>query len=183
MPCAFLAQIYTLLPRLAGHFNETHSLPIGPRFIKLFFILADLTTVLTQLAGTALSITFGDLVKIGRIVSRPLIRTLPCCMVVLFLFSLFTMPWSGKSRRVGAVRGGHGANALAHHRWSLGPTDLFPLFRCDLYNFPPTDVSRSHEFCPYYQALIVAYMPSPPTNGEISRLHGHCSIASRFVAD
>lgn len=42
---------------------------MGRHFIKVFFFLTDLTTVLTQLAGTALMITFGDSVKIGRIVS------------------------------------------------------------------------------------------------------------------
>ncbi|KAK1921491.1 RTA1 like protein-domain-containing protein [Papiliotrema laurentii] len=67
-PCAFLAQIYVLLPRLAADLQAERLLPTHRRFIKSFFIVADVTTVLAQLAGTALTITFGRLVKIGHIV-------------------------------------------------------------------------------------------------------------------
>jgi hypothetical protein len=70
-PCAFLAHVYVLLPRLAISLNAYDCLPISGRVIKWIFITADVTTVLAQLAGTALTITFGDLVKIGKWVSRP----------------------------------------------------------------------------------------------------------------
>lgn len=49
--------------------GNLHDLAVGPKVIKGFFITADVTTVITQLAGTALMITFGDLVRIGKIVS------------------------------------------------------------------------------------------------------------------
>jgi len=67
-PCAFLAQVYILLPRVAKHLMAEHELPVTGRFIKIFFIHADVVTVLAQLAGTALTITFGKLVRIGHIV-------------------------------------------------------------------------------------------------------------------
>jgi len=38
------------------------------RAFKITFILMDVVCVLAQLAGTALTITFGDLVRIGQIV-------------------------------------------------------------------------------------------------------------------
>jgi hypothetical protein len=49
--------------------NGQQHLVVGPRVIKGLFITADVTTVVTQLTGTALMITFGKLVKIGQIVS------------------------------------------------------------------------------------------------------------------
>jgi hypothetical protein len=58
------------------HLGADDCLPIGPRTIKWIFLLADVTTVVTQLAGTALTITFGDLVKIGKWVSDILIRSI-----------------------------------------------------------------------------------------------------------
>lgn len=77
-PCAFLAQIYFLLPRVATSMDAHSSLPISARATKWVFITADVTTVLAQLAGTALTITFGDLVRIGKWVGtliNPLIES------------------------------------------------------------------------------------------------------------
>lgn len=72
-PCLFLAQVYVLLPRLAETLDLESSLPIGRRTIKWVFISADVGTVLAQLAGTALTITFGDLVRIGKLVSTSVV--------------------------------------------------------------------------------------------------------------
>lgn len=68
-PCAFLAQMDVLLPRLAIELGAEDCIFLNLRFFKITFILIDIVCVLTQLAGTALTITFGDLVRIGQIVS------------------------------------------------------------------------------------------------------------------
>lgn len=69
-PCAFIAQIYILLTRLARALDAEDCLALRPTALKWIFIPADLTTVLAQLAGTALTITFGKLVPIGSTVSE-----------------------------------------------------------------------------------------------------------------
>ena len=58
--------MYILVPRLAVHLDAEGALPIGRRALTVTYILIDLITVLSQLAGTALTITFGDLVNIGQ---------------------------------------------------------------------------------------------------------------------
>ncbi|WVW79663.1 hypothetical protein I302_101632 [Kwoniella bestiolae CBS 10118] len=64
-PCAFLAQMYGLVPRLATHLNAEQYLVIKGRVIVVLFVLVDITLVIAQLTGTALTITFGKLVSIG----------------------------------------------------------------------------------------------------------------------
>lgn len=64
-PCLFLAQNYVLLPRLAEHLGSMDALLLPRRAIVIIYIAGDIITVLAQLAGTALTITFGDLVPIG----------------------------------------------------------------------------------------------------------------------
>jgi hypothetical protein len=58
-----------ILPKIATHLDAEAALPIGCRTLVFAFITADVTTVLSQLAGTALTITFGKLVRVGQIVS------------------------------------------------------------------------------------------------------------------
>ena len=65
-PCLFLAQDYVALPRVTSSLNANELLPLPRRALITIYIVADIITVLTQLAGTALSITFGDLVSIGK---------------------------------------------------------------------------------------------------------------------
>jgi hypothetical protein len=60
--------VYVLLPRIARGLDAEHHLVANGRFIRIFFIVADVTTVVAQLAGTALTITFGKLIRIGHIV-------------------------------------------------------------------------------------------------------------------
>lgn len=55
-----------LLPRLAVELDAEDCIFLPLRFFKISFILMDVVCVLAQLAGTALTITFGDLVQIGQ---------------------------------------------------------------------------------------------------------------------
>ncbi|PRP84064.1 putative RTA1-like protein [Planoprotostelium fungivorum] len=64
-PCGLLAQDYVLLPRLASSLEANQYLILPQRAILAIFVTADAITVCSQLAGTALTITFGDLVPIG----------------------------------------------------------------------------------------------------------------------
>ncbi|RSH93616.1 hypothetical protein EHS25_006262 [Saitozyma podzolica] len=64
-PCLFLAQDYILISRLAVHLDAEDALVLPRRAIVVTYVLADVVTVLTQLAGTAMTITFGNLVPIG----------------------------------------------------------------------------------------------------------------------
>jgi hypothetical protein len=68
-PCAFLAEIDILLPKLAVEMQAEDCIFLNLRAFKICFILMDVICVLAQLAGTALTITFGDLVQIGQKVS------------------------------------------------------------------------------------------------------------------
>lgn len=89
-PCAFLAQVYVLLPRIAKDLTAEHELPVRGRFIKIFYIHADVVTVLAQLAGTALTITFGKLVRIGHIVvTTGLWIQLACFLTFVGIFIAF----------------------------------------------------------------------------------------------
>jgi hypothetical protein len=81
------------------------------RAFKICFILMDVVCVLAQLAGTALTITFGDLVSIGQKVS-PLKELVP---------QLLT--------------------CLACYCGSLGTACILHLDRCCLRNFWIQDVS------------------------------------------
>ncbi|PRP76186.1 hypothetical protein PROFUN_13732 [Planoprotostelium fungivorum] len=63
--CGLLAQDYVLLPRLASSLEANRYLILPQRVILAIFVTADAVTVCSQLAGTALTITFGDLVPIG----------------------------------------------------------------------------------------------------------------------
>ncbi|WWC98253.1 hypothetical protein V866_005144 [Kwoniella sp. B9012] len=63
--CAFLAQMYGLVPRLATYLYADRHLVIRGRYIVILFVLVDITLFLAQLAGTALTITFGKLVSMG----------------------------------------------------------------------------------------------------------------------
>lgn len=65
-PCAFLAEIDILLPKLAVEMGAEDCILLNLRAFKICFILMDFVCVLAQLAGTALTITFGDLVSIGQ---------------------------------------------------------------------------------------------------------------------
>lgn len=58
------------MPRLALYLDAEDCLPFKRRALVIVFVLADLITVTAQLAGTALTITFGDLVSIGQKVSN-----------------------------------------------------------------------------------------------------------------
>lgn len=58
-----------LLPRLATELGAEDCIPLNLRCFKISFIIMDIVCVLAQLAGTALTITFGDLVQIGQKVS------------------------------------------------------------------------------------------------------------------
>jgi hypothetical protein len=68
-PCLFLAQDYILISRIAVHLDAEDALVLPRRAIVVTYVLADVVTVLTQLAGTAMTITFGNLVPIGVKVS------------------------------------------------------------------------------------------------------------------
>jgi hypothetical protein len=71
-PCLFLAQDYVLVPRIAQHLAADDLLILPRRTIVILYVLCDILTVLAQLAGTALTITFGDLVSIGvKVISPP----------------------------------------------------------------------------------------------------------------
>jgi hypothetical protein len=65
-PCAFLAEIDILLPKLAVDMQAEDCIFLNLRAFRICFILMDVVCVLAQLAGTALTITFGDLVQIGH---------------------------------------------------------------------------------------------------------------------
>lgn len=69
-PVLFLAQDDVLLPRLARFLSAEECLPFPPRALVIVFVTGDILTVLAQLAGTALTITFGELVSIGVKVRR-----------------------------------------------------------------------------------------------------------------
>lgn len=47
------------------HLDAEDALVLPRRAIVVTYVLADVVTVLTQLAGTAMTITFGNLVPIG----------------------------------------------------------------------------------------------------------------------
>jgi hypothetical protein len=81
------------------------------RAFKICFILMDVVCVLAQLAGTALTITFGDLVSIGQKVSplKKLVSLLLTC--------------------------------LACYCGSLGTACILPLDRCCVWNLWIQDVS------------------------------------------
>jgi hypothetical protein len=64
-----LAEIDILLPKLAVEMGAEDCIVLNLRAFKISFILMDVVCVLAQLAGTALTITFGDLVNIGQKVS------------------------------------------------------------------------------------------------------------------
>ena len=68
-PCAFLAEIDILLPKMAVEMGVEDCILLNLRAFKICFILMDVVCVLAQLSGTALTITFGELVGIGEKVS------------------------------------------------------------------------------------------------------------------
>lgn len=79
MPCLFLAQDYTLLPRLSRHLGADDCLQIPRTWIVKFFVTSDVLTFLAQLAGTALTIVgafIDPYANIGRIVSDHQLPTL-----------------------------------------------------------------------------------------------------------
>ncbi|KAI9632891.1 RTA1 like protein-domain-containing protein, partial [Dioszegia hungarica] len=112
-PCAFLAQVYVLLPHLAEALEAEDCLPIGGRALKWIFISADIITVLAQLAGTALTITFGDLVEIGKwVVTGGLWVQLVFFLTFMVIFSIF----ASRLRKRHLDQGGIGAD-VGGHKW------------------------------------------------------------------
>jgi hypothetical protein len=61
-----LAEIDILLAKLTVKIGAEDCIPLNLRAFKISFILIDIVCVLAQLAGTALTITFGNLVSIGQ---------------------------------------------------------------------------------------------------------------------
>ncbi|WWC89071.1 uncharacterized protein L201_003989 [Kwoniella dendrophila CBS 6074] len=82
-PCAFLAQMYGLVPRLAKYINAENTLVMKGRVAVILFVIIDITLVIAQLAGTALTITFGKLVHRGVII------TTAALWVQLVFFSIY----------------------------------------------------------------------------------------------
>jgi hypothetical protein len=71
-PCAFLAQEYTLLPRLSLYLDADDCLLVRRTWIVKFFVTSDVLTFIAQLAGTALTVVgafIDGYANIGRIVS------------------------------------------------------------------------------------------------------------------
>ncbi|KAE8537618.1 hypothetical protein D1P53_006327 [Cryptococcus gattii VGV] len=64
-PCAFLAELYILVPRMSISLDADDCLIINRKAIVALFITGDIITVLAQIAGTALQATFGELINIG----------------------------------------------------------------------------------------------------------------------
>lgn len=54
-PCAFLAQNYVLLPRLAEHLGASDSLLLRPRIIGWVFVISDILTFAIQAGGQGLT--------------------------------------------------------------------------------------------------------------------------------
>lgn len=64
-PCAFLAELYILVPRMSISLDADDCLIINRKAIVALFITGDIITILAQIAGTALQATFGELINIG----------------------------------------------------------------------------------------------------------------------
>lgn len=101
-PCAFLAQIYMILPRLATWLDCEDCLYIGSRKIVRIFVWSDVITFWAQAGGGGLTASSGTMAIIGYWVSHPHISiwkleanlqkvTLGGLIVQLISFSIFTV--------------------------------------------------------------------------------------------
>ena len=64
-PCAFLAQDYMLLPRLANWLAAPELLLLKPSIIVRVFVISDVSTFLIQAAGGGMSAMSGSMAKAG----------------------------------------------------------------------------------------------------------------------
>ncbi|OWT38398.1 hypothetical protein J008_04213 [Cryptococcus neoformans] len=88
-PCAFLAELYILVPRMSISLDADDCLIINRKAIVALFITGDIITILAQIAGTALQATFGELINIGvKCTLGGLLVQLACFG---FFFTILTM--------------------------------------------------------------------------------------------
>lgn len=69
-PCAFIANNYIILPRLATHLGEERCLFIKSRIIVRLFVWSDIITFLFQAAGGGMASVGGSIASTGETVSR-----------------------------------------------------------------------------------------------------------------
>jgi membrane protein implicated in regulation of membrane protease activity len=149
--------VYVLLPHLAEALGAEDCLPVSGRALKWIFISADIITVLAQLAGTALTITFGDLVEIGKWVSRlspgsdsanyqvvtgGLWVQLVFFLTFMVIFSIF----ASRLRKRHLEQGGIGADVGGHrwiNRWTSLIYVMFGACLCLFVSCPTTQSSWS----------------------------------------
>ncbi|WWC59486.1 uncharacterized protein I303_102042 [Kwoniella dejecticola CBS 10117] len=110
-PCAFLAQIYGLVPRLATYMHEEEQLLVKGRALVILFVMIDITLVIAQLAGTALTITFGKLVPIGVKLTT---AALWVQLAFFALYSCMTVAFFRRLNRLDRIQG-------ASFRWRNDP--------------------------------------------------------------
>nr|XP_018265453.1 uncharacterized protein I303_01819 [Kwoniella dejecticola CBS 10117]OBR87611.1 hypothetical protein I303_01819 [Kwoniella dejecticola CBS 10117] len=139
-PCAFLAQIYGLVPRLATYMHEEEQLLVKGRALVILFVMIDITLVIAQLAGTALTITFGKLVPIGV---KLAFFALYSCMTVAF-FRRFVCLTIRSIYRVAEYTSG-ASSALAQSEPAFYILDSVPMLiviSSFLYVWPPVRLVR-----------------------------------------
>jgi hypothetical protein len=69
-PCAFIANNYIILPRLATHLGEERCLFIKSRIIVRLFVWSDVVTFLFQAAGGGMASAGGSIASTGETVSH-----------------------------------------------------------------------------------------------------------------
>ncbi|KAJ9107644.1 hypothetical protein QFC21_001104 [Naganishia friedmannii] len=65
-PCAFIANNYVILPRLATHLDEERCLFIKSRIIVRLFVWSDVITFIFQAAGGGMAAVGGSIASVGE---------------------------------------------------------------------------------------------------------------------
>ncbi|GHJ90211.1 hypothetical protein NliqN6_6613 [Naganishia liquefaciens] len=84
-PCAFIANNYIILPRLATHLGEERCLFIKSRIIVRLFVWSDIVTFLFQAAGGGMASAGGSIASTGETISLVGLIAQACS------FTLFTL--------------------------------------------------------------------------------------------
>ncbi|KAK1924191.1 RTA1 like protein-domain-containing protein [Papiliotrema laurentii] len=122
-PCAFLAQDYVILPRIATWLNAEDCLFLESRWIVRTFVWADVTTFLLQAAGGGMTAAQGDSMAnighwvaiVGLVVQLAFFLTF-CSLALTFAFRVKKKyPWKW-SRSVAQTQV-NGSASFVHLSW------------------------------------------------------------------
>ncbi|KAG8948117.1 hypothetical protein FRC04_010029 [Tulasnella sp. 424] len=93
-PCAFIAAVYVLLGRLAGHLNTGEYLLVRPHRVTVVFVSSDIVTFLIQAAGGGTSTS--QVTKTRNLGQKLFLVGLILQLVSFFFFTTLLISWTVK---------------------------------------------------------------------------------------